>query len=158
MNRTIRNFWLDVVLYLLLSINLIEVMVNQRQTISIHPGIAWHIHALTSALLAAGSILHMIWHWQWLYAVLTGKAKGRVKLAMILMVTIFMILASLSGHGEMHSPAVSEFHNLTGSMAMIGLFIHGVKHSRWMISMAKKLTTITGGDEITQSAYHLSHK
>ena len=141
MNKTLRNFWLDITLYLLLGINIALVSLTPQASAGAHPGIGWHIHALLSILLTVACLLHIIWHGPWIYAVLTGKAKGRIKLGMITMVTGMMLLASMSGHEAMTSSAASNVHSFTGSMALIGLFIHGVKHIRWMAMVSKRLVT-----------------
>lgn len=143
MNKTLRNFWLNIALYLLLGVNIALVNLTPQASAAAHPGIGWHIHALLGLLLTVGSLIHIIWHWPWIHAVLTGKAKGRIKLGMTTIVAVMMLLASLSGHEAMIS--ASGFHSFTGSMALIGLFIHGVKHIRWMAMVAKRF--ITGGQK-----------
>jgi hypothetical protein len=61
------------------------------------------------------------------------------------MVVIMMLLAGLSGHEALTSIATRNFHSFTGSIALIGLSIHGIKHMRWMAGMAKRL--IVGGEQ-----------
>jgi hypothetical protein len=151
MNRTLRNFLLDIALYLLLGVNIALVNLTPRATAETHPGVGWHIHALLGILLTVGCLVHVVWHWRWFQAVLTGKAKGKIKLGMITMVTVVMSLACLSGHEAMTSLAGSSFHSFTGSMALIGLLIHGVKHIRWMAMASKRLIT-SGQKNAVQSA------
>ena len=151
MNKTLRNFWLNIALYLLLGANIALVNLTPQTNMGAHPGIGWHIHALIGILLTVSCLVHIVWHWPWIHAVLTGKAKGRIKLGMTTMVTAMMMLAALSGHEAMTSTAVSGFHSLTGSMALIGLFIHGVKHIRWMAMVSKRLI-INGPKNVVQSA------
>lgn len=141
MNKTLRNFWLDVFLFLLLGFNISAVMTMPPQLYGVHAGLAWHIHAVTGILMTLGCLIHIGLHWQWFRAVITGKARGRIKLVMNSIVTLMVLLAGLSGHAALVSPAASHFHSLTGSLALIGLFIHGIKHMRWMALTGKRLIT-----------------
>jgi hypothetical protein len=152
MNKTLRNFWLDIVLYLLLGINIALVNITPQSTMGLHPRLGWHIHAVLDIAMAIGCLVHVTWHWQWFRAVLTGKAKGKIKLGMISMVTVMMVLAGLSGHEAMTSGATNSFHSLTGSMALIGLFIHGVKRVRWMVMPSKRLITLDQHKNVLRSA------
>jgi len=141
MNKSLRNFWLDICLYLLLGANIALVSLTPPATAGVHPGFDWHLHAMLGVCLTVGCLVHMVWHWRWFVAVLTGKAKGRIKLGMIVMVTVMMILASFTGHEAMTSASASGFHSFTGSMALIGLFIHSVKRIHWMALTAKRFIT-----------------
>ena len=152
MNKTLRNFWLDVALYLLLVVNIALVNLTPPRIAGMHPGLGWHIHAVLGIATTAGCLVHIAWHWQWFRAVLTGKAKGRIKLGMISMVTVMMILAVLSGHEAMTSPATNSFHSFAGSMALIGLFIHSVKHIRWVALTSNRLITQDRQKNVIRSA------
>ena len=148
MKKTLRNFWLDAFLILLLGLNITAVIIMRPQAEGVHPDLAWHVHVVIGVLMAIGCLIHIVLHWQWLQAVLTGKAKGRVKLFMNSMVSVMLLLSVASGHEAF----ASGFHGFVGSMALIGLFIHSIKHMRWMVSMAKKLRTSNQHELATQSA------
>jgi hypothetical protein len=152
MNKTLRNFWLDVLLYLLLGFNIAAALAIGPQGESALPGTAVHIHAISGMLLTLGSLVHIGMHWRWIIAVLTGKAKGKVKLIMLGMVTIMLLLAGLSGPGAHVSDSVAHFHSLTGSIALIGLLIHGIKRMLWMAITAKRLITHGRHENVIQSA------
>lgn len=152
MNKTLRNFWLDILLFLLLGFNIVATLAIHPQEEGALPGAAVHIHAISGMLMTLGCLVHAGLHWQWVKAVLIGKAKGRIKLFMILVVTVMMLLAGLSGPGAHVSEAVAGFHSFTGSMALIGLFLHGVKHIRWMAMMSKRLITHSEQKNVIQSA------
>lgn len=145
MNKTLRNFWLDMLLFLLLGLDLALVGLTPRELAGVHPGPGWHVHALVSILLSLGCLLHIALHWPWLKAVLSGKAGGRGKLIMNGMVMIMMLLANLSGHTILESNAANGLHSLTGYLALIGMFVHGLRHAHWMAMMAKRL--IVGGGQ-----------
>ncbi len=140
MAKTSRNFWIDIILFVLLGLNAALVCFTPRTPAGIHPGWGWHAHAFISILLTSICLIHIVLHWRWFLAVLTGKAKGRVKLIMNSLVVLTMLIANLSGHTIMESGAASTLHNLTGIFAMLGMFVHGVKHAHWMAITAKRLT------------------
>lgn len=140
MKRTLRNFWLDIFLFLLLGINIALVSLTQRGSAGTYPGLGWHIHAFLGTLLTLGCLVHIALHWRCFQSILTGKAKGKMKLAMQSMITVMLLLASLSGHATLTSNAAGNFHSFTGSMTLIGLSIHGIRNTRWMVLTARRLT------------------
>ena len=137
--KTLRNFWLDMALFLLLGLDIAAINITRLETAGEQHGFGLHAHVIISILLTLGCLMHIVMHWQWFRAVLTGKAKGKIKLSMNSMVTIMLLLAGLSGHEALTSIAASNFHSFTGSMALIGLSIHGIKHIRWIYLTAKRL-------------------
>jgi hypothetical protein len=140
---------LDVALFLLLGLDIATISVTRPETTGVHTGL--HVHVIIGILLTIGCLVHIGLHWQWFQAVLTGKAKGKIKLVMNSMVTIMILLAGLSGHEALTSTAASNFHSFTGSMALIGLSIHSIKHMRWMASVTKRLITGNRQENIVQS-------
>jgi hypothetical protein len=130
MNRTLRNFRLDIFLYLLLGMNIALIGLNRRG----HLDFGWHIHGAIGTLLTLGCLIHIALHWRCFQAVLAGKAKGKGKLMMQGLITLMMLLASVSGH------EAGGFHSVTGTLALIGLSVHGIRNSRWMVLMAKRLS------------------
>src|SRR5512136_1520443 len=140
MNKALHNFWIDIILFLLLGMDIALVIFTRREPQGVRPGLAWHAHAALSTLLTLGCLVHILMHWRWFVAVLTGKAKGRMKLIMNSLVILTMVIANVSGHAVLASSAVSMLHSLTGAFAMIGLFVHGIKHTRWIAMTAKRLT------------------
>lgn len=145
MNKMLRNFWLDVLLFLLLGLDLALVGLTPRQSMGLHPSLGWHIHILISILLGLGCLVHVIWHRTWFQAVLAGKAKGKVKLVMNSLVILMILLASLSGHEAVASYAANRLHGLTGYLGLIGMVVHGLRHTPWMAMVTKRL--VTGGQK-----------
>ena len=152
MNRILRNFWLDVALFLLLGMDIALVAFTRRAPADIHPGFGWHVHVVISILLTLVCLLHIVLHWQWFQAVLSGKAKGRMKLIMNSLVVSAMLLAGLSGHEMLASNAAGRLHSLTGYLALIGMSVHAIKHTRWMAVMTKRLIVDDGQEKVIQSA------
>ncbi len=139
MNKVLRNFWIDILLFVLLSLDIASIGLARRAPTGIHFGFGWHIHALISILLTLCCFVHTLLHWQWFAAVLTGKAKGRVKLIMSSLIVVAMLIANLSGHAILATDTASRLHSLTGIFALIGLFVHAIKHTRWMVMTARRL-------------------
>ena len=139
MNRTLRNFWLDVFLFVLLGMDIALVSLTPRTPAEVHPGLGWHLHALISILLTLGCLMHIVMHWQWFQAVLSGKAKGRMKLIMNGIVVIMMLVANLSGHEVLTSSALRGLHNVTGVIALLGMSVHAIRHTGWMAATARRL-------------------
>lgn len=145
MNKTLRSFWLDLSLFLLLGTDIALVSLSRRTPAGIHPGFGWHAHVLISILLTLACLIHIALHWRWFQAVLTGKARGKTKLIMISIVTVVMLLADLSGHGAVVSSGASGLHSLTGYTALVGLSVHAIRRAHWMAMITKRL--ITGGSQ-----------
>ncbi len=152
MNKTLRNFWIDIILFLLLGMDIVLVSFTRQTPAGIHPGLSWHIHAVISIFLSLGCLIHIVLHWRWYQAVLTGKAKGKVKLIMNSLVIIAMLLANLSGHVVLTSNTAGRLHSLTGIIALLGMVIHGIKHTCWMAMTAKRLITDSNQKNAIQSA------
>lgn len=78
MSKTIRNYCLDVALFLLLGINIASlVLTHNDPSAGISPA-----HIASGALLVLLSLVHICMHWRWFRAVLSGKAKGKIKVMM----------------------------------------------------------------------------
>jgi len=138
MSKTLRNFWLDVALFTLLGVN-IATLADVRTGVSTTDlSIGAHIHLISGIILTFICLIHIGLHWQWIRAVLTGKAKGRIKLFMNSMVTLAMLLAGISGPFAHASTAAAQFHSATGFIALLGLLIHAIKHVRWMANVTKR--------------------
>ncbi len=138
MNKTFRNFWIDIFLFLLLGLDIASITLARQTPVGIHPGFGWHAHAFISILLTSICLIHVVLHWRWFLAVLSGQAKGRMKLIMNSLVVVTMLVANVSGHAMLETNAASQLHSLTGTFALIGLFVHAIKHARWMRVMAKR--------------------
>jgi len=140
MNKIIRNYLMDIALFLLLGINIASLAGRQAESSS---G-ASTAHIVSSVLLTLGCLVHIVWHLGWFRAVLTGKVKGKIKLGMNSMVTVMILLAAITGPVVQTSSAMGEFHKAVGSVALLGLFIHSVKHLYWMIFTTKRLIIGSG--------------
>lgn len=134
MHKTFLNFCLDIFLFLLLGAD-----ITLFGLPSLHPDSNWHPHAIINFLLTLGCLLHIALHWRWFLATLTGKAKCGMKLIMNSMVAIMLLLAGLTGPAAHFSAAASNFHDFTGIVAMLGMSVHGLKHTGWMAAIARRL-------------------
>ncbi len=139
MNKVMRDFMIDIGLFLLLVVELAAVLSMPRGVSGHQASVSWHVHALLGIVLTGGCTLHAVLHWRWMAAVLAGKIKRPVKLIMDSMVSVMLVLAAISGHAAMTSAAAAGQHRVYGSIALLGLVVHGVKHMRWMASVARRL-------------------
>jgi hypothetical protein len=98
MHKLIRNYLMDMALFLLLGINIVS-LVGTREAPSSGAPIA---HTVSSGLLAAACLVHILWHWEWFRAVLKGRIKCKIKLGMNGMVSVMVLLALISGF--FHNP------------------------------------------------------
>jgi len=140
MNKMTRNFFLDIGLFMLLVVNL-STLGGNRSGSAFGAELESHLHIISGTLLMLASLVHIALHFPWFRAVVSGKAKGRIKLFMYSMVSIFALLAFISGFSVDTSTAAGRFHEMTGSLFMVGLTIHSIKHARWMVFAGKKIIT-----------------
>ncbi|MBN1146585.1 MAG: hypothetical protein JXA78_04975 [Anaerolineales bacterium] len=141
MSKMKRNFWLDVVLFLLLLVNFGS-LAGAGGEGELSPGAvdAWSgIHTLSGALLMLGVGLHVALHRQWFSAVLTGRAKGAPKLFANLLTLGLALFSGLAGFAAGWSPGpAAEVHRLTGLLAGLSMLVHAVMHWRWMFACSKR--------------------
>ena len=145
MNKIIRNYILNIFLFLLLGIDIALVAFLERQPAGAHPSLGWHVHIFISILLTFGCLLHIGLHWRWYYAVLTGKAKGRMKLITGSLVIILVLLADLSGHTVLTFGPTNRLHSMSGYFALIGMSVHAISRIPWMASVTRRL--VHGGGQ-----------
>jgi hypothetical protein len=138
MNKMTRNFILDIGLLMLLVVNL-STLGGGGSRSSFGVELKSHLHIISGTGLILVSLVHIALHIPWFRAVVTGKAKGQIKLVMYCMVTSFFLLAFISGLFADTSIAAGRFHRLTGSLVVVGLAHHILKHARWMVFAGKKI-------------------
>ena len=135
-----RYFFLNMGLWLLLVVNL-STLGGSRAGTSFSAELRSHLHVLSGIGLVLACLVHITLHLSWFRAVVTGKVKGRIKLLMYSLVSVFFLLACLSGPAADASTAAGRFHAWAGSLAIVGMIIHSLKHARWMVSAGKKILT-----------------
>jgi hypothetical protein len=149
MNKTIRNYLLDIALFLLLGIDIAALMGMRARSSSV----TTTVHIIASILLAVGCLIHIVWHWMWFRAALAGKARGKIKFGMLSMVTVMVLLAGISGFAAQASAASSGgLHNAVGPVALLGLLIHSIKRLPWMFSTTRRLITGNGQQKASEPA------
>ena len=141
MNKVLRDFFLDMGLFLLLGLDVAAVLSMPRGVIGHQATVGWHIHALVGILLTLGCLTHIGLHGRWFPAAAKGKARLKIKLGMNSMVAVMLLLAALSGHAALTSASAAGLHRVTGSIALLGLVVHAVKHARWMVLVSKRFVS-----------------
>ncbi len=147
-----RNFWIDISLVILLVVNVVTVAGGEAGTNFSAP-LRSHLHAISGTGLMLIGLFHIILHIPWFRAVVNGKVKGRIKLFMYGMVSTFIMLGFISGIITNASVGIERFHETIGSLALVGLAIHSIKHVRWMILSGKKI--FAARPEETSVAYSM---
>ena len=129
------KFRTNLLLFVLLAMTAAFIIAGTWEDQGIHPGPWTHMHAAAGFFMTAGSLVHIWQHRSWIRGVLGGRVKGRaaIRLAMNGAVTVLMVLACLSGDGAMESRGIDWFHAVVGSLALLGLMVHSVRHARWMV-------------------------
>jgi len=148
MTKMTRNFILDIGLMMLLVVNL-STLGGGGSGSSFGAELRSHLHVISGIGLIFASLFHIMLHIPWFRAVVSGKVKGRIKLFMYSMVFIFALLTVLSGHSAGTSNVARRFHEMTGSLFMMGLTIHSIKHARWMVFAGKKIIAGRRGNAST---------
>ena len=61
MNKAKKNFWLDVILLALFMVTILSLAGH-------HSAIGIMVHSVAGALMILGSVMHLVWHWDWIKA------------------------------------------------------------------------------------------
>jgi hypothetical protein len=141
MNKAKRNFWLDIVLFLLLLVNFFSLAgAGQSGDMSLETVYLWdNIHTLSGVLLLLGVALHIAWHRKWFWAVLTGKTKGAPKFIANSLTFGLVLFSGMVGFAAGRSGgSAAELHRLTGMLASLSMFVHAALHWRWMLTCARR--------------------
>jgi len=133
-----RNFILDTGLIILLVVNL-STLGGGGSGSSFGAELRGHLHMISGVGLMLACLVHILLHIPWFRAVISGKAKGRIKLFMYSMVSSFFLLAFITGVSADTSTAAMRFHATTGLLVVFGLIHHILKHTRWIVFAGKKI-------------------
>lgn len=158
MKQTERNFWLDVSLFVTclatVSTGLLLWLFIPHQAAAVFLGFDRHFwltaHFCSGLTSVAGSVLHVIWHREWLKA-LRGRriaslpAKIRSNRVMDRYVWITFIATNVFGALDWIIPAhensvsiLSRLHVAFGMACLLGITVHLALHSKWITSTLKR--------------------
>jgi hypothetical protein len=161
MNRTERNFWLDVTIFVALLITTITglhlwLVIPYRLDLVIlgFSRRAWiAIHIFSGVVGLAGIIMHIIWHWDWLTALrerpLSGmpeKLRANRVVDRIIWVTfiatnVFGVLAWAFHLGDDNiylASAPGRLHGVLGVVWTILVTVHLALHWKWITSTSQR--------------------
>jgi hypothetical protein len=157
-----RNFWLDAVLAVAfviatvsgLAMWVIDANGPNATFVGVELNTWRHIHPLSVALVGAGVIVHLLWHWKWVKAAFRPGAKPQqVNINRLLDVLLFItfclvMLSGLGSHGESHAAAralarldvvqVDPLHGVAGIGMMVIVGVHQVLHWKWIVTTARR--------------------
>jgi hypothetical protein len=145
MNKKQSKARMNVFLFVLLALTVICLGDMIFTANAPQPGMGVHFHALCGFIMTGASFFHILHHHKWIMAAMKGKLKGRALIALLMntMVFVLMILACTSGHEAMEAPGISIFHAVVGSFAILGLFIHSIRHIRRVVKTPTRKITGT---------------
>jgi hypothetical protein len=148
MNKNGKCFWLDVVLLVLFVLTVVSLF-GQGQ-------IATRVHYIAGTLLVIGSVVHVVWHWDWIKANVLRRRprelgkKVRALRRIDLWLFLFYFLCSVSGlifwPMEVAGLAGPIFplerwgalHRWTGVMMFLVMIPHLGHHMKWLVCMARR--------------------
>ena len=148
MNKAKRNFWLVIILLILFAVTIVSISGHH------HAG-GRAVHSLAGTLMILGSLVHVIWHWDWIKANVlssprdpgkTVRANRRIDLPLLVLFTVCgasgllgqaMGLISVT-HGFLLREGWRCLHGLSGALMVLLLVPHVGHHVKWLVCMARK--------------------
>lgn len=155
MNKNKINFWLDIALVVLFSLTVVSLFGGGRpgELASTTSQARDLVHNLSGTLMVAGSLVHLILHWDWIKAVilrwprnLAGSVR-RNRLIDLFLVGCYVV-CGLTGIVSWVLPALGEWaalHRLTGTAMLIVMGFHLVYHWKWMVINVKRYLGLPAG-------------
>jgi hypothetical protein len=157
MKQTERNFWLDVSLFVTclstVYTGLLLWLIILRQDAAVFLGLNHHFwltaHICSALACAAGIVIHVIWHREWLKALRRRRIaslppKLRANRVMDRFVWITFLATSVFGAldwvipaGENSVDVSSRLHVAFGIACLLGMTVHLALHAKWITSTIK---------------------
>lgn len=151
MKTTTRNFWTDLLLLAFYTLTVAPLFTLGANPTAAERGGMQYAHAFSGIVLILTSFVHIWQHRQWIWAAARGKIHGkRVKLLMYCLATVLMVLAFFTGDAGMDLDHVPKSHSIVGYTLLAGLFVHIVKHLRWMTTTARRLVVPGKSPDVTR--------
>jgi hypothetical protein len=156
MNKHKINFWLDIALVALFTLTIISLFGGGRpnelpsttsQSLNL-------LHCLSGTLMVAGSVVHLILHWDWIKAVILRGPKNlakRVRANRVIDLWLFgfFVVCGLTGVVSWAFPTLREWaamHRLTGTAMLIVMGFHLVYHWKWIVVNTKRYLGLAAGE------------
>jgi hypothetical protein len=157
MNKAKRNFWLDIMLLALFIVTAVSLLGH-------HSAGGIIVHSIAGALMILGSLVHIVWHWDWIKANIlrsprapgraqppsgkTTRASRRIDLLLIVLFALcgvsgllgqVMALAPVTQpHAFLLREGLSHLHSLSGALMLLLIVPHVRHHAKWLACMARK--------------------
>jgi hypothetical protein len=168
MKQTKRNFWLDVSIFVtFMSVAFTGILlwlVISHQASAAFLGFDRHFwltaHIYSGLASVAGSVVHVIWHREWLKA-LRGRriaslpAKIRSNRVMDRFVWITFIAMNVFGALDWIIPVpeysvsiLGRLHVAFGMACLLGITVHLALHTKWIFSTIKSNLQVKRGDVV----------
>jgi hypothetical protein len=148
MNKAKRNFWLDIMLLAFFIVTVVSLLGHHSVG-----GII--VHFIAGALMILGSLVHGVWHWDWIKANIlrSSRASGqavRANRRIDLLLLVSFTLCGVSGllgqvmalipitHSFLLREGLSHLHSLSGALMLLLTVPHVRHHAKWLACMARK--------------------
>jgi hypothetical protein len=156
MNKNKINFWLDIALVALFTLTVISLFGGGRsnELPSAATQTADLLHCLSGTLMVAGSVVHLILHWDWIKAVILRGPKNlakRVRANRVIDLWLFgfFVVCGLTGVVSWAFPTLREWaamHRLTGTAMLFVMGFHLVYHWKWIVVNTKRYLGLAAGE------------
>ena len=157
MSKTKRNFWLATMLLTLFIVTVVSLLGH-------HTAGGIMVHSIAGALMILGSLVHVIWHWDWIKANIlryprnpgraqppfgkTIRANRRIDLPLLILFVLCGVsgllgqVMGLTSATQTHTILLREvwrhLHSLSGVLMLLLTVPHVGHHVQWLVCMARK--------------------
>jgi hypothetical protein len=146
MKRRNVNLWLDVALLVLFALAVLTLFGRDRGTVN-QPRVV--LHCLAGAFMVAGSIVHVVLHWDWVRRVVfhaPAKIKSEVQSKRRTDICLFaavvpcgvagvmalLLEAGIASRGGLPMETWAALHRLAGVLTISIVSLHLIQHSAWI--------------------------
>ncbi len=148
MNKAKRNFWLALILLALFIMTVMSLLGH-------HTAVGMAVHSFAGTLLVFGSLVHVVWHWDWIKANILSSSRDpgktvRANLRIDRPLLMLFVVCGASGllgqavgpipmtHGFLMNEGWRHLHALSGVLMLLLIVPHVGHHLKWLVCMVRK--------------------
>jgi len=148
MNKQKKNFWLDIILLALFVLSVVSLADEDNR--------AWIMaHYVTGALMILGSVVHVMWHWDWIKVHIlrcpqdmgkTNRANRRIDIPLLALfalcgvsgLLVWLMELTALNHVVLLLRHWASLHRLSGTFMFVFMLPHLGYHWKWLVCMTRK--------------------
>ena len=148
MNKNKKNFWLDIVL-LALFVLIVVSLAGEGNPM-------WaRVHYIAGILMILGSVIHLVWHWQWIKKNVlrfprqinkVTRANRRIDIPLFILfllcgvsgLAMWVMEIMDQGHFIVVLTEWADLHRMMGMLMSLIMVPHLGYHLKWLVCMARK--------------------